>query len=298
MKIQGTFTALITPFNDEGIDITGFRENLRYQVESGIDGVLVLGSTGEAPTLTPEEEKTLIQIAIEEAKGSIPVLVGTGTNATHSTIKKTKLAEELGADGALIIAPYYNRPTQEGIYLHFAALSESVQLPLYVYNNPRRTSVDIQIDTLKKIAALPHICGVKEASGNILQMQEEIQQISSVKEGFSVVSGDDIFTYPLLALGGDGVISTTSNLIPKEMKALTSAPTLEEARKIHYQWLPLFHALGLEVNPIPIKAAMTLCGMAAGPCRLPLSEMTPHNQERLRQTLATMAVNFETLTSV
>lgn len=284
MKLTGTLTALITPFKNNELDTEGLRQNIRFQLESGIDGILVLGTTGETPALTPDEQEEIIKISVQEIKGKTPLLVGTGTYSTEATLQKTKRAKELGADAALVVTPYYNRPTQEGIYQHFAALTK-VQFPIYVYNIPKRTGVNIETETLEKISNLPHIFGVKEASGNILQMQEVLQKIGRLKKSFTVISGDDIFTYPLLALGGSGVISVVSNLIPKQMKKMTEASTLEEAKEIHYSLLPLLEALNLETNPIPIKTAMALSGMAAGSCRLPLGPMSPQNKAKLEHIL-------------
>jgi len=293
MKLTGTITALVTPFKNNELDKVGLRQNIRFQLENEIDGIVVLGTTGEAPTLTSEEEEIILRIAVEEIRGKVPLLVGTGTYSTEATIQNTKKAKELGADGALVISPYYNRPTQEGIYQHFATLTQKVPFPIYIYNNPIRTGANIKTETLEKIAALPYVFGVKETSGNILQIQEVLQKIGHGNKNFSVISGDDIFTYPLLALGGDGVISVASNLFPKEMKNLTQAATLEEAKEIHFSLLPLFEVLGLETNPIPIKTAMALSGMPAGPCRLPLCSMNGQNKAKLETFLKTYKPKME-----
>ncbi len=288
MNHHGTITALITPFKNDSLDVEGLQQNIAFQLENGVSGILPLGTTGESPTLLPEERERVIEIAVECAKGKVPVWVGTGSYSTAETVIKTNRAHELGADVALIVTPYYNKPSQEGIFRHFEAVCRATSLPIVVYNIEGRCGRNIETHTLKRLAEFPQIVGVKEASGNLLQMSEVIREISNERPGFSVLSGDDALTLPLMALGGHGAVSVVSNLIPKEMVNLTTAlleGRFEDARELHHHLFPLFRALFLEVNPVPIKEAMSLCGMAAGGPRLPLCEMLSHNKESLKEVL-------------
>lgn len=291
MKFKGTITALITPFINNELDEKGLTENIRYQISQGIDGILPLGTTGETATLTPEEQQRIISIAVKEAKGKVPIWVGTGTNCTRQTIEKTKLAKDLGADGVLIVTPYYNKPTQEGIFRHFEAIGTSVDIPILVYNIPGRCVTNIETPTLLRIAGLPNIVGVKEASGNVNQAGDVLSTIIEKYPDFSVFSGDDALTLPMMALGAVGVVSVVSNLLPKPITELVQASLegdFDKARKIHFELLPLFKAAFIETNPVPIKTAMNLCGMPAGGCRLPLYKMTEENVKQLHQVLAYM----------
>ena len=291
MKLKGTITALITPFIDQKLDEEGLAHNIRYQIQQGISGILALGTTGEAPTLSSEEQEKVISIAVKEAKAQIPVWVGTGSFCTRQTIEKTQRAKDLGADVALIVTPYYIKPTQEGIYRHFEAIATRVEIPIVVYNIPGRCGVNIETTTLMRIAELPHIMGVKEASGNINQAGDVIHTIVKKHPLFSLFSGDDVLTLPMMALGASGVISVVSNLVPDLVSALTSAALqgqYERAQEIHYQLLPLYKAAFIETNPVPIKTAMNLCGMPSGDCRLPLWQMAPENVNILHQLLVHM----------
>ena len=293
MELKGTITALITPFRDDSFDVEGFEKNIAFQLESGVSGILPLGTTGEAPTLLAKERDQVIRSAVNLAKGKVPVWIGTGSYSTKETIAKTLHAEELGADVALIVTPYYNKPTQEGIYRHFEAVAQATSLPIVVYNIEGRCGRNIETSTLKRLAALPSIVGVKEASGSMLQMSEVIREIAFVRDGFSVLSGDDALTLPLMALGGTGVVSVVANLVPKEMVALTRAVLegrFDEAKALHHALFPLFRASFLEVNPVPIKEAMALCGMPSGNTRLPLCEMHPENRTKLKETLKSVGL--------
>ena len=288
MDLKGTITALVTPFRGDSLDLEGFEKNIAFQLESGVSGIFPLGTTGEAPTLSSEEREAVIKTAVAKAKGKVPVWVGTGSYSTKETIAKTRRAEELGADVALVVTPYYNKPMQEGIYRHFKAVAEATSLPIIIYNIEGRCGRNIETTTLMRLAEVPNIVGVKEASGNVLQMSEVIREVGQVREDFAVLSGDDALTLPLIALGGRGAVSVVSNLVPKEMVALTSAALegrFEEAKALHHQLFPLFRASFLEVNPVPIKEAMTMLGMPAGKPRLPLCEMLSENRERLKETL-------------
>lgn len=263
------YTALITPFNDKGeLDERGFEENLARQ--TGVDGVVVAGSTGEAPTLTESEKKRLITLARNNTNH---LMVGCGTYSTMQTLDNLKSASDLGADSALVVIPYYNKPTQEGIFQHFAYLAEKSPLPLIVYNIQGRTSVNLKSETLKRLLPFPMILGVKEGSGSLTQISEVIS-LKKIRSDFKVYASDDIWILPLMALGGDGVISTLSNLIPERIKELVTSDGMR-ARSIHHELTPLFEMVGIETNPIPIKAMMQLKGLAAGKPRLPLTPLDP-----------------------
>lgn len=290
--MKGVFTALVTPFDTkQRVDLSGLRQNIRHQIAEGVDGIAVLGTTGESPTLSQEEKRVIITTAIEEAKGKILIMVGTGSFATQQAIENTQLAENLGADAAMIVTPYYNKPTQEGIYLHFKAIAESVSLPIILYNIQGRTGQNIQTSTLQRLSDIPNIIGVKEASGSVIQMMEVIHAMAHCRPDFKILSGDDNLTLALMALGGHGVISVLSNLVPRLVKDLVTATETQNfsaAQQIHYQLFPLFKGIFLETNPIPIKAAMGLRGMPSGPCRLPLCPLQPENLHTLKKLLAEM----------
>lgn len=288
-KVKGVYTALVTPFNKKGeVDEEGFIKNVHHQLKNGVDGLVTLGTTGEAPTLSEKEKERLVKITVKETKGKAVVMIGTGSYSTEQTIKNTQCAEKLGADMALIVTPYYNKPTQEGLYRHFKTICENTKLPVLLYNIQGRTGQNIQTDTLKRLADIPQIIGVKEASGNITQINEVIEMIGRHRKDFCIMSGDDSFTLPIMALGGCGVISVVSNLLPKMVKELVQAMLkgdYEKAKTIHFELMPIFRGAFVETNPIPIKAAMELCGMASGPCRLPLCDLTENNQKGLQQLL-------------
>lgn len=285
MKLRGTITAMVTPFINGELDEEGFASNVNYQIEQGVSGILPLGTTGEASTLSPSEQGRIINIAVEKAQGRVPVWIGTGSYCTRQTIEKTKRAKDLGADIALIVTPYYNRPTQEGIFRHFEAITAAIEIPIVIYNNPGRCSTNIEAVTLRRIAELPNIIGVKESPENINHAGDVIYTIAQNHPNFSVLSGDDALTLPMMALGAVGVVSVVSNLMPARIVALVEAierGDYEMARTLHYQLLPFYKAAFIETNPIPIKTAMQLCGMPSGECRLPLSVMAPENVEILR----------------
>lgn len=291
MRLSGTTTALVTPFKGQDLDAQGLECNIDYQLERGINGILLLGSTGEAATLSPEEQAHVISIGVQKAKGKVPVWVGTGSNCTRQTIEKTRRAKELGADIALIVTPYYNKPTQEGIFHHFEAVSNAVDIPIVIYNIPGRSGTNIETHTMLRLAGLKNIIGVKEASQNINQAGDVLNTVAKKHPGFLVFSGDDAFTLPLMAMGAAGVVSVVSNLIPKEIVAMTNAALqgdFASARLMHYQLLDLYKAAFLETNPVPIKTAMHLCGMPSGECRLPLYQMGHENLKLLQQVLLQM----------
>ncbi len=291
MKLSGTITALVTPFIDQKLDEKGLAHHIDWQITQGIDGLLLLGSTGESSTLSEEEQQRMIHLAVHQACGKVPVWVGTGSYCTRQALEKTKRAKELGATIALIVTPYYNKPTQEGIYRHFATIASQVDIPIVVYNVPSRCGTNIETATLLRLVELPNIVGVKEASGNILQAGDILHAIRLKRPDFAVFSGDDALTLPMMALGAVGIISVVSNLVPKEVVALVQAASqgrFDLARKIHDQLLPLYKMAFIETNPIPIKTALHLCGMPSGECRLPLCPMSQENTNALRQLLIRM----------
>ena len=282
---KGVFTAIITPFKDNGdIDELALRKLIDFQLENGIHGLVPMGTTGESPTLTHDEHIEAIRIVTEQVKGKVPIIAGTGSNCTREAVNLTKKAKDLGVTASLQVAPYYNKPTQEGFYRHFLKLAESVDLPLIIYNIPGRSGKNIENSTTLKLAKHPNIIGVKEASGNINQMMDLIRD---KPESFVVLSGDDIFTYPLMALGGSGVVSVASNIIPDRMVAFCEAALKGDfttARKMHYELLPLFKAIFIETNPIPIKTSLAK-GMENEVFRLPMCPMLPENKEKLKTVL-------------
>ena len=282
---EGVYTALVTPFRDGEIDEPALRELVELQIAGGVDGLAPCGSTGEAATLSHAEHGRVVQIVVEAARRRVRVLAGTGSNNTRESIDLTRFAKNVGADGALLISPYYNKPTQEGIVAHFEAIARDTGLPLVVYNIPGRTASNILPATLARLADVEHVVGVKEACGDLAQISEVVARCP---ESFSVLSGDDVLTLPILAVGGKGVISTTSNVAPREMVELVRAfRSGDHARalRLHQRLLPLFQALFCETNPIPVKAALALQGRIRDEIRLPLTKLTRANRERLQVTL-------------
>lgn len=288
------YTALVTPFLDDlSIDIEGLRKNIQFQIESKTEGVVLLGTTGEAPTIENEEKKELIRAAVEEVEGtSVKLIVGAGSYSTAQTIRNCKEADDLGADELLIVTPYYNKPTQEGLFGHFSAIAECTSLPIIVYNIQGRTGVNMQNETLFRLVEnCPNIIGVKECSGSVAQLSELIE--TKRNKGlidFSVFCGDDPLILPAFALGADGIISVAGNVYPREIKGLLELieeGEIEYARKKYYALLPFLRALFLETNPIPVKEAMNMLGMPAGPCRMPLCKMGRDGREQLERTIET-----------
>lgn len=288
-KITGLYTALVTPFEEDGgLDEAGLRHLIRRQIAAHVDGITVLGTTGESPALTAEERQRIILISREETLDKIQLMVGTGCCSTAQTIEQTRIAKSLGADSALIVCPYYIRPTQEGIYQHFATIAEAVALPIVVYNIPGRTGQNIHTDTLLRLAESRAICGVKDSSGSMMQIMDVIEKIGRDNAFFSILSGDDAMTIPVMSLGGHGLISVISNLVPDEVVQLireAQAGDFAAARRSHFSLSSLMHAAFIETNPIPIKAMMNMRGLPSGYCRLPLSPLSPINEQNLRSVL-------------
>jgi 4-hydroxy-tetrahydrodipicolinate synthase len=282
---EGLFTALVTPFRDGAVDEAALRELVERQVAAGVDGIVPCGSTGEAATLSYPEHRRVVEICIEAASGRVQVLAGTGSNSTRESIELTRHARDAGADGALLISPYYNKPTEAGLIAHYAAVSREAHLPLVVYNIPSRTASNILPATMARLAEIEHVVGVKESSGDLAQIS---RVIAICPEGFSVLSGDDALTLPVIAVGGRGVISTTSNVAPREMGELVRAARAGDAaraRQLHLRLLPLFDALFCETNPIPIKAALAQLGWIEEEIRLPLTPLDAPKRARLQAVL-------------
>jgi len=283
---QGSFVAMVTPFRNGKVDEAKLRELVEFHVAHGTDGLIPCGTTGESPTLNHDEHHRVVEIVIEAARGRIRVIAGTGSNSTAEAIEMTKHAERAGAAGALVVNPYYNKPTQEGLYRHFRAVAESVAIPVLLYNIQSRTAINVETDTLARLARdVKNIVGVKEASGSLDQMS---QVIAACGPDFSVLSGDDNITLPLLAIGGSGVVSVIANIVPRETADLVHAALegdWKRARDLHYRLFPLARAAFLETNPIPIKEAMAMAGMIEPEFRLPMCRMSDANREKLRVIL-------------
>ncbi|MBI4638342.1 MAG: 4-hydroxy-tetrahydrodipicolinate synthase [Candidatus Rokubacteria bacterium] len=284
--LQGSLVAMVTPFRNGEVDEAKVRELVEFHVTHGTDALVPCGTTGESPTLNHAEHRRLIDLVVEAARGRIAVVAGTGSNSTAEAIDLTRHAERAGARAALVVNPYYNRPTQEGLYRHFRAVAESVAIPLLVYNIQGRTAVNVETDTLARLARdCRNIVGVKEASGSLDQMS---QVIAACGPDFCVLSGDDNLTLPLMAIGGRGVISVIANIVPRETAELTHAALdgdWKRARELHYRLFPLARAAFMETNPIPIKEAMAMAGMLEPEFRLPMCRMAEGNRERLRAIL-------------
>jgi 4-hydroxy-tetrahydrodipicolinate synthase len=283
---RGTFTALVTPFTNGAIDVGAFEQLIENQIAAGISGVVAVGTTGESPTLSHEERQELIRLAVATAKKRCQVLAGTGSNATQHAVADTKTAEKLGADGALLVAPYYNKPSQEGLFRHFKTVADATALPIMLYNIPGRCGVDIAPDTVVRLAKeCRNIVSIKEASGSV----ERISELRSrLPESFTVLSGDDSLTLPFMSVGAVGVVSVASNLFPAEVCQLVRAYDSGDAKlafNLHQKMFPIFKDLFIEPNPVPIKTALGWRGMMSGEVRLPLCEMSQSNQARLRKTL-------------
>jgi 4-hydroxy-tetrahydrodipicolinate synthase len=288
---SGSFVAMVTPFKNGKIDEAKVRELVEMHVASGTDGLIPCGTTGESPTLSHDEHRRLVELVVDAARKRITVVAGTGSNATSEAIDLTKHAERAGANGALVVSPYYNKPTQEGLYRHFRAVADAVQIPVIVYNIASRTAVNIETATMARLARdCRNIAGVKEASGSLDQMA---QVIAACGPDFTVLSGDDNLTLPLMAIGGHGVISVIANILPRETADMVHAALdgdWKRARDLHYKLLPLARAAFLETNPIPIKEAMAMAGMLTAEFRLPMCPMGEANRETLRGILKPYAL--------
>jgi len=282
---EGVFPAIITPFlKDESLDEEGLKKNIRYLSNTGISGIVPCGTTGESATLTFEEHKRVVEIAVEASK--VPVIAGTGSNNTREAMELTRHAAEAGADAALLITPYYNKPTDKGMFEHFKAIAEKCDIPIVLYNVPKRTGIDLKPELVAKLSKVKNIVAIKEASGNLSQQSQIIEQTRG--SDFVVLSGDDDLTLPTMALGARGVVSVVANVAPKKTVSMVNAALkgdFETARKLHYELLPLVRAMFLETNPIPVKTAHKYLGLANGPLRLPMSSMAPEKEATLKEIL-------------
>lgn len=285
---KGSIVAIVTPFSSKGktIDEKKLRDLIEFQIKNGTCGIVPCGTTGESATLTFQEHDRVIEITIEQTKKRVPVIAGTGSNSTEEAIMLTKHAEKAGADASLQVSPYYNRPTQKGLYEHFKAIANSVNIPIILYNIASRTGVNIEPETIAKLAHdCKNIVGVKEASGNLDQMSR-IKQLCPEK--FELISGDDSLTLPILSIGGIGIISVVANIVPKDVANLVNEfekGNINKARELHFKLLPLIKAMFIETNPIPIKTAMGLLGMCEPSLRLPMCPVSLDNLERLGKAL-------------
>jgi len=291
---QGAMVAVVTPFKNGQLDENGLRQLIEFQIANGTRGIIPCGTTGESPTLSHEEHERVVAITVEQVDKRIPVIAGTGSNNTAEAIRFTKHARKVGADGALMISPYYNKPTQEGLYQHYRKVAESVDIPIIVYNIPGRTAVNIEPDTMARLARIDNIIGVKEATGSMKQIMDIIARCG---EDFVILSGEDYITFPLMCVGGKGVISVTSNIVPADMAKmcdLSLAGKWDESRVLCYRLLPLCHALFYETNPAPVKAALAMMGKIDSPeVRLPLVPMSEANREKLRRDLVAYGIELK-----
>lgn len=281
MLFEGVFPAIITPFKEDySLDEEGLRRNIEFLEKSGIAGIVPCGTTGEAPTLSFEEHKKVVEIAVDCS--NVPVIAGTGSNNTTEALDLTMHAADAGADAALLITPYYNKPNERGMFEHFRLIAEKCNIPIILYNVPKRTGIDMRPDLVARLSKVKNIAGIKEASGSLPQVSQIIEQTR--ESSFSLLSGDDDITVPIMAIGGKGVVSVVANVAPKKTVAMVNAVLqgdMAAARKAHYELAPLVRAMFLETNPIPVKTAYRLMGMAAGPLRLPLGAMAPDKEKVL-----------------
>ncbi len=284
-KFYGAFTALITPFTADGIDEPAYKKLIDWQIAQGIHGVVPCGTTGESPTLTEKEHEQTIELCVQAVAKRVPVIAGTGSNSTAEAVHMTMHAANLGADAALVVTPYYNKPTAKGIYLHYKAISESADIPIILYNIAGRTGKNIEPDLMARLAGIKNIIGVKEASGNLEQMKK-IRELCP--KDFLLISGDDALTLPILSMGGVGIISVASNIVPKDVAELVNAfnkGDKAKAQAINTKLLPLIEALFIETNPIPVKTAASLMGLCSALMRLPMCDMEDVNLAKLKQAL-------------
>jgi 4-hydroxy-tetrahydrodipicolinate synthase len=283
---KGAITALVTPLRNDRLDEEALRRLVDEQIRAGIDGLVPVGTTGESPTLTNDEHIRVIEIVVQEARKRVPVIAGSGANSTREAIELTAAAKAVGADGTLQVTPYYNKPTQDGLFRHFKAVVDAVSLPTIVYNVPGRTGCDLLPETIARLCELPLVVGVKEATGSL---QRAAQIIARVGDRLAVLSGDDATAFPVYAIGGQGCISVVSNVAPADMAAMWDAAVAgnwAKARELHYKVFPLSEGLFIEANPIPVKAAMAMMGKIADEIRAPLYPMAGPNREKVRKILA------------
>ena len=287
---SGSLVAIVTPFRHGTFDEQSYSELIEFQIANGTHGIVPCGTTGESATLSHAEHERVVALTVEIVNRRVPVIAGTGSNATDEAIAFTKHAKRVGADGALLITPYYNKPTQEGLYQHYAAVAQAVDLPLILYNIQGRTSVNMTPATIARTAELPNVVGIKEGSGSLGQVSEIIHQCG---DAFTILSGDDPLTVPMMALGAKGVITVTANVAPKEMANMVNAAlagNFAEARTWHFKLAPLFKALFYETNPIPVKEALAMMNKIDPDIRLPLTRLSSDNRDRLRHVMQEVGV--------
>jgi 4-hydroxy-tetrahydrodipicolinate synthase len=282
---KGAFTAIVTPFKNGQFDEEAYRELVEFQVKGGIHGIVPCGTTGESPTLSHAEHKRVVETCIDQVKKRVPVIAGSGSNSTAESLELTRHAQEAGADAALMITPYYNKPTQEGLYQHYKTVASQTKIPIVVYNVPGRTSVNLLPETMARLVEIPNIVGLKDATGDLKQGSKTLELCG---DKITVFSGDDFTTFPLMCVGGQGVISVVSNVVPADMAGLCTAffaGDLDRARELHYQMWPLTEAMFYETNPVPVKTALKLMGKITGEIRQPLCPMLEGNENKLRQVM-------------
>jgi len=286
MELKGVYTALVTPFKDYNMDEESFLRLLDMQLKAGIDGLVPCGSTGEAATLDYDEHERVIELTVKYVKGKIPVMAGTGSNSTKEAIELTESAKKIGADMCLLTTPYYNKPTQEGLYRHYKKIAEEVDIPLVLYNIPGRTGINMSPETIYRLSQIPNIIGIKEASGSLTQVSD-IYRLTKGK--FVIMSGDDNLFLPMMSVGCTGVISVASNIVPERMidlyKAFLIEKDIQKAMDIHTGLMPLMQAMFIETNPIPVKEALALMGIMKNELRLPLCPLAEKNRSTLREIL-------------
>jgi len=283
--LQGAITAIVTPFKDGKLDETAYRELIEFQLKGGINGIVPCGTTGESATLSHEEHKRVVEACVDQVKKRVPVVAGTGSNNTAEALELTRHAQIAGADYALLITPYYNKPTQEGLYQHFKTIADNTSIPMVVYNVPTRTSVNLLPETVARLADFPNIVAIKEATGDLKQCAKIVELCG---DKITLISGDDFTVLPLLAIGGMGVISVVSNVAPQDMAGMCAAffkGDLKTAQQLHYKMWPLMEAMFYETNPTPAKTALKMMGKITGEVRQPLCPMSPANEDKLRQVL-------------
>lgn len=291
MNFEGTYVAMVTPFTkDEEIDEEGFRSNINFLIDNGVNGLLAAGTTGESATLSHDEHKKVIEILIDEVDGRVETLAGAGSNSTKEAIDLVKFSEDAGADAALVITPYYNKPQQHGLIDHYQVISDASDIPIIAYNVPSRTGVNLDVDTIVELAKIDSVDAIKEASGSIDKISEIYKALSleGLEEDFNILSGEDGLTLPIMALGGTGVISASANVDPRRMVLMVDSMLNEDyqrAQELHYEMINLIKALFVESNPVPAKTAMRIMGLPSGPLRQPLAEMKEDNVEILKKAL-------------
>ena len=300
-ELKGVYPALITPFKKNGeIDLAGFRNNIDYVIEGGVSGIVPCGCTGEAATLSFDEQKRLLEAAVDQADGRVPVIGGSGSNNTREAVELTRYAKEAGASAAMLITPYYNKPGERGQMLHYTTVAEKVDIPIILYNVPSRTGINMMPKTVAELAKIDNIVGIKEASGMLSQVSEIIELTRNNRKPFTVLSGDDNLTIPIMSIGGQGVVSVMANILPKELCAMVKYQAEGDTKRAldaYYRLAPIMRGLFVETNPIPVKAAAGMMGLAAGPMRLPLTELSAENRAKIEAMLKALGVKAASRTA-